>query len=186
MIDHLFGVCNASGTAFAYFYFDYSAQDLQTPNQFLSTILRQFITQKNSLNHLLGELYERCRKDRSQATVGDFLQMCRDLRTAFENCFILVDGLDESDGKKHRKEILDILKELELVKFKIAITSRPHLQNIKRHFQRISQLHVTASEKDIRSFCFSKFEENEDIRDLVDDKLQEEIVLTMAKNAQGM
>ena len=186
MIDHLLEIYNTSDAGFAYFYFDYRSRDLQTPNMFLATILRQLLSQRNGLTRPLIDLYGRCKKDRSQVTSADLLQMCREIKTAFKNCFVFIDALDESDGKRHRKEILDILEALEVVKFKIVITSRPHPQDVKRHFRNAKQIQVTASEADIRSFCLSRIEGNEDIRDLVDDQLQEDILLTMSTNAQGM
>ena len=148
--------------------------------------MKQLLIQRKASTHLLVELYERCRKDRSQVTVADLLQVCRQIRTTFENCFIVIDGLDESDGKRHRKEILGILEDLELVKYKIAITSRPHPRDIERYFRKATQIQVTASEADIRSFCFYTIDGNEDIRDLVEDILLEDILSTMSTNAHGM
>lgn len=170
----------------AYFYFDYRAQDLQTPNQFLATILRQLFIQTNASARLLFELYEKCRKDRSQVTIADLLQVCKDIRPAFANCFVAIDGLDESDSKRHRKDILGILEALELAQFKLVITSRPHPQDIERRFRKASQIRVIACEADIRRFCVSKIDDSEDIRDLIDDKLRDDILSTMSINAQGM
>lgn len=186
IVDQLLETYNTGSAGYAYFYFDYRAQDLQTPNLFIATILKQLIIQRKAFAHPLVELYERCRKDRSQVTVADLLQLCREIRTAFENCFIAIDGLDESDGKRHRKEILGILEDLELVNYKIVITSRPHPRDIERRFRKATQIQVTASEADIRSFCRSTIDGNEDIRDLVDDTLLEDILSTMSTNAQGM
>lgn len=186
MVDQLLETFNAGGAGLAYFYFDYRAQDLQTPNQFLVTILRQFVIQTKASAHLLVKLYERCRNDRSQVTIADLLQVCREIKTAFGSCFVVIDGLDESDSKRHRKEILDTLEGLELAKFKIVITSRPHPQDIERRFRKATQIQVIASEADIKSFCISKMDNNEDIRDLVDDKLRDDILSTMSTNAQGM
>lgn len=177
---------SAGDAGVAYFYFDYRAQDLQTPDQFLATILRQLLMQTKDSARLLVELYEKCRKDRSQVTVADLLQMCRDVRPAFASCFVLIDGLDESDSKRHRKDILDILEGLELAQFKLVITSRPHPQDIERRFRKATQIQVTACEADIRRFCISKIHDNEDICDLIDDKLRDDILSTMSTNAQGM
>lgn len=186
MVDQLLETYGASRTGVAYFYFDYSAQELQTPNQFLATILRQLFIQSKASGHLLVELYEKYRKDRSQVTVADLLQVCKDIRHAFANCFIAIDALDESDSKKHRKDILGILEALELAKFKLVITSRPHPQDIERRFRKASQIRVTACEADIRSFCISKIDDSEEICDLIDDKLRDDILSTMSTNAQGM
>lgn len=186
MVDQLLETYNAGGAGVAYFYFDYRAQDLQTPDQFFATILRQLITQTKTSARLLFELYENCKKDRSRVTVADLLQMCRDIRPTFASCFVIIDGLDESDSKRHRKDILGILEGLELAQFKLVITSRPHPRDIESRFRKAAQIRVTACEADIRSFCMSKIDENEDIRDLIDDKLREDILSTMSTNAQGM
>jgi hypothetical protein len=176
----------AGETGIAYFYFDYRDPELQTPNQFLATLLRQLVMQKESFPRFLFELYERWRKDRSQVTIADLMQGCKEIRIAFENCFIVVDALDESNGPRHRKEISDILEDLGLAKFKILITSRPHPQDIERSFRTAIQIQVSASEADIRHFCCSKIDGNEDIHYLVDDTLREDILSTMSKNSQGM
>ena len=186
MVDQLLEKYDATCTGVAYFYFDYRAQDLQTPNQFLATILRQLFMQTKLSAHLLLELNERYRKDRSQVTIADLLQACKDIRPAFANCFVAIDGLDESDSKRHRKDILDALEALELVQFKLVITSRPHPQDIERRFRKSSQIRVTACEADIRSFCVSKIDDSEDIRDLIDEKLRDDILSIMTTNAQGM
>ena len=186
MVDQLLTTYDTGSRGVAYFYFDYRAQDLQTPNQFLATILRQLLIQMKASPRLLIELYETCRKDRSQVTVANLLQVCKDIRPAFASCFIAIDGLDESDSKRHRKDILGILEALELAQFKLVITSRPHPQDIERRFREATQIRVTASEADIRSFCISKIDDSEDIRDLIDDKLREDILATMSTNAQGM
>ena len=186
IVDQLLETYDAGGTGVAYFYFDYRAQDLQTPNQFLAAMLRQLLILTKSSARLLAELYEKCRKDRSQVTVADLLQVCRDIRPAFANCFVAIDGLDESDSKRHRKDILAILEALELAQYKLVITSRPHPQDIERRFRKATQIRVTACEADVRSFCISKIDEDEDIRDLIDEKLREDILLTMSANAQGM
>lgn len=142
--------------------------------------------QKEAFARLLIEVYERCRKDRSQVTIADLMQVCKEIRSAFDDCFIVIDALDESNGKRHRKEISDILEDLELAKFKILITSRPHPQDIERRFHKALQIQAFASEEDIRNFCCSKIDGNEDIRELVDETLREDIISTMSKNAQGM
>lgn len=186
MVDKLLETYSTGGAGVAYFYFDYRAQDLQTPNQFLATILRQLSTQTKTSARLLADLYDKCRTDRSQVAVADLLQVCKDIRRLFASCLIVIDALDESDNKRHRKCILDILEALELAQFKLVITSRPHPQDIERRFRKAAQIRVTACEADIMSFCISKIDDNEDIRDLIDDKLRDDILSTMSTNAQGM
>lgn len=117
---------------------------------------------------------------------AELMQILKLVGVTFDRVFIIIDALDECDGKRHRKEILRILKNLEIAPFSLFVTSRPHPQDIKQHFENATRIHVEASEKDLRTFCSRMIDENENINELVDEALREDILSTISRNAQGM
>lgn len=172
--------------AIAHFYFDYQEQELQTPAYFMASLLKQLVLQKSRFPFLVIELYEQLKRERTHAIAAELLETLQKLGATFDRCFLVIDALDECDGKKHRREVLQILENLKQAHFKIFVTSRPHPHDILRLLGKETRIHVEADEADLKIFCSSMINSNDNLCELVDEALREDIISTIVKNAQGM
>jgi hypothetical protein len=115
--------------------------------------------------------------------MGGPLPSVKDLESAlaqicnhFSNTYLIFDALDECDFKRHRKPVLDILDRLRTTSVRILITSRPHPGDIKRKFDKDPQIVIRADDADIKTFIAHRIDGDNDISELVDEKLTEEII----------
>lgn len=185
-IDHLTSNFKTQDVGVSYFYFDYREQDIQTPAYFVASLLKQLAVQKACFPPPLLELYEKFKTESSQTLTTELSQVVKQVGITFDRLFVIIDALDECDGKRHRKEILRILKNLRVPPFRIFVTCRPHPQDIKQHFESATRIHVEASERDLRCFCSRMIDDNENVSELVDEALREDILFTISRNAKGM
>lgn len=186
VVDHLHEIFNTQNVGIAYFYFDYQNQETQIPAHFIACLLRQLAAQGKSFPRPLLELHDRYKREPIGLITTELGNVLKQVRTAFDTCFLVIDALDESDGKQHRREILRVIGDLEHAGFSILVTSRPHSHDINQHLINATQIPIKASEADLRMFCTYMVEANENTSDLLDNTLKEDIFSTISRNAQGM
>ena len=186
VIDHILCEELSANEGIAYFYFDYREQDVQTPTYFIASVLRQLAVQKVAFPQPLVDFYERFKQDQPQNVATELSQVFQEVCVTFDKCFIVIDALDECNGKSHRKDVLRILSSLNLQTFRIFVTSRPHPHEIKQQFQNAERIQIEASEADLKSYCRRMIESNESTCDIVDDTMKEEVADIISRNARGM
>ena len=172
--------------AIAYFYFDYQQSVQQTPQAFVANILRQFVSQKPSLPVSLLTLYDQRRQEDVLEYSGSLCEILTETVSCFETCFIIIDALDECSNASHRKSIMKMLSDSPWLGVRIFMTSRPHCSEIQTSLSDASHLLIKAHDDDIRAYCASALEMNDDISDLLDDDLREQCINNVAAQAQGM
>lgn len=185
VIDQIVDKKRSAAQGVAYFYFDYGEQNMQTPAYFVGSILRQLVVQKTVFPPPLLHFYQLFKEDDAHGSTSELVLILKDVCSVFDRCYIIVDALDECQ-KLYRKDILQILNDMNNGVVQIFVTSRPHSHDIKQHFKGTEQIKIEASEADIRTFCLRMIDENETTRDLADDDLREDIAETISKNARGM
>lgn len=94
----------------------------------------------------------------------------------FSNIYLIVDALDECEFKRNRKPVLNILDRLRETPARILVTSRPHPGDIKKKFDKYPQIAIRANDADIKTFVSQRIDGDDDILELVGEKLKEEIV----------
>ena len=170
----------------AYYYCDYREHSIQTPANLVASLLRQFCLQKESLPTPVSDFYNLYRKDGVRLQADELLRVLRKVLGEFDQSFVAVDALDETDGKKQRKGFLKVLTDLGLTSTKIFVTSRPHLQDVTQTFINASKIQIEATEIDIRRFLSRMIEDDEGMQDLMDEDLKEEVCGSIAQHAKGM
>ena len=186
VIDHISLKELPSDEALAYFYFDYQDQDQQRPIAFVANILRQLLAYKEVLPHSLIALYDRFRHHQVQAFPNELLDTFRDACLSFNKCYIVIDAFDECDRKDHRKEILNIFRNLHPSPVYLYFTSRPHCNDLSTHFVDREHIQIEASEDDIRSYCYHMMNGSDTFVEITDNSLRKEVAETLSNNAKGM
>jgi hypothetical protein len=152
----------------------------------LATLLRQVSNQISPLPRPITELYARFAKERDHIQFRDLKDAFFDVCQGFDRTFVIVDALDECDASRHRQHILSFLKESEKRSISLFVTSRPHLEDIRRAFGNSTQIEIGASTSDIKAYLEDKMDQAPDTADLIDTSLREEILSTIAQNSHGM
>ena len=185
VIDHISDVSISSNEGLAYFYFDFSEQNVQTPATFVGSIVRQLVVQRPAFPPSLVHFYRRFKEDEAHGSTSELVLILRDICATFDKCYFVIDALDECH-KAYRPEILHIVDDLCKDKNRLFVTSRPHSHDIKIQFQGTEQIHVEASEADIRTYCLQLLDGNESTHDLVEGNLRDEVADSISRNAHGM
>jgi hypothetical protein len=169
----------------AYYYFDYKEQEAQTPTIMVASLLRQLAGQRAVFPPSLLEYYENFKQDQARASTPELLHVFNEVCCTFSHSYIIVDALDECN-MSYRKDVLRILKDLDLAFVQLFITSRPHSQDITQSFNGAEQVQVEANEGDIKTYCHRMMDDNDTTRKLVEGALRAEVADIISKNAQGM
>lgn len=144
------------------------------------------MTQRKDSHLPLLKLYERVKRDRAQITEADLLMIIKECYSSFDECYIVIDALDECVKNAHRKKIMNTVNSLDLGIGHLCFTSRPHVHDIKQSFLHAQKIEIGASEADIRSYCHHMMEDDESIMEILDEPLKEEVADSIAAKAQGM
>jgi hypothetical protein len=172
----------------AYFYFDFQDQGSQTPTEVLSSILRQLVEAKGSLEtpQAVLDAYTRSWQSKMPLSVQDLLQLISDVSVASRATYIVLDALDELDGHKHRRPFLQALRELrEINNVRIFVTCRPHFREIETLLDPCLHVTIEAREGDLRTHLFQQLDKGE-MSDIVDEDFGNRIIETLVSKAHGM
>jgi len=186
VIDSLLNAKVSGNYAVAYYYFDYREQTQPHPALIMFNILRQIVTQLHTFPQSLRNLHAQLKEQDPRGLMREVSHVFFDIVAEVGHCFIILDALDECNGKSNRKEILHFLSSCKPETIHVFITARPHLQEIEQHFSDSVKVQVSADDHDLKEFCRRSINDNEYIRELVDKALERVIVETIADNAQGM
>ena len=104
----------------------------------------------------------------------------------YEECFIIIDALDECKHQAHRKEIVQLLESLPRTTSRVFVTSRLHAHDIKEYFEDALRVDVEASETDIKRYCYCMIEQSSSAAELISGPLRQQVVDTIASKAHGM
>ena len=104
----------------------------------------------------------------------------------YEECFIVIDALDECKHQAHRKEIVQFLKSLPRTKTRVFVTSRLHVHDIKEYFEDALGVDVEASETDIKRYCSRMIEQSTSAAELISGPLRQRVIDAIASKAHGM
>ena len=183
-IDHIIKTRKDAGVAF--FYFDFSAEDEQTPDQILSSLLKQLLLQLRGLPAPVKQLFDRSIMKAQIPQVNELQELLLAMRKEFNAVYLVIDALDECKVGNCRSDILEALQAFQ-ASMKLLVTSRPHLDDLNDSLGHASQVRLRAVESDIRDYVLNKLETRKAKKILgKDEKLKEEIVTSIAEGAHGM
>jgi hypothetical protein len=185
-VDHLSDKFTGQDVGIAYFYCEYGTASSQSLALFVSSLLKQLSAQKPAVPVPVIEYYQTHKKSEHRPPYTELLAILRQVCGLFDRCFIIVDALDEIDGKKHRGSYVTVLKGLVCSSAQVLVSSRPHAADIEKGLQHASKIRVEAHDADLRLYLGHMLEGDSDMQDLVDEQLKNEILDTLTCNAKGM
>ena len=174
-------LCKAVGenAAVGCFYFDFAAQEEQSPTAILGSVLKQIVSGLDEIPEGIVKGF----RDREKAIGGqglalpEIVEFLQDISSS--RCTsICIDALDECPAG-HRVKFLDSLNQI-LQKSpgaRIFLTGRPHIRaEIDKHLGgRVVTRSIAPTKNDIITFLRAKLREDT-IPDAMDEGLSEEII----------
>ncbi|KAF3179460.1 hypothetical protein EYR41_003101 [Orbilia oligospora] len=188
VINHISDHSVDNGVGLAFFYCDYQDQDKQTPDYLVASLTKQLVRRTLTLPSKLEELYQVFCKEHRLPKISELIALLLQVSTCFSQTYLIIDALDESDFRRHRRGILSALHELEAKQrsLKIFVTSRSHPMDIRNAYESGLNIKITASKSDIRDYITSCLTNDENLADLIQPKLRTEIVDHISEIAGGM
>lgn len=189
-VDHLRAQFKDKEVAVAYYYYDYSDQQSQSPVNLARSLLRQLSSNGHLVPSAVTEFYQRTRNDTKDETwFHDLLNILRRVAATFTRCVILLDALDEAGIRSQRSglfEVLDALRSPSGTRVQVLATTRSHALSVATGFHKAVTIDVIADPRDLRLFLKQAIEEHPDSVDILDGDLREQVLNTLCDNANGM
>jgi len=155
-IDWLGDRARGQGVTVACFYFDFAAQQEQSPANMLGAVLKQIVSGLGDVPREIVQAYE----DQKEVIGGrgpqlaDIVKMLQNT-ASIKRTFICIDALDECVAR-HRVKILDSLNRVlqSSPGTRVFMTGRPHIQAevAKRLSGRVTTMHIAPRRHDIISY----------------------------------
>ncbi|KAI0137469.1 hypothetical protein BJ170DRAFT_590398 [Xylariales sp. AK1849] len=157
VVDHLqtkFTNNDEMGIAFLYCNFRRKAE--QSARDLLSSLLRQLLSQKRTIPHLIMKTYEECHQKKRHATFQEILDGLRVVIASFSRCYFIVDALDESQVSRDGRDkfLTELFKLQKSTKVNLFATSR-HIPDIEDKFVGFPKIEVGGHKDDIRRYLVS-------------------------------
>lgn len=169
-------------TGIAVFYFDYKDTIDQTAERVFSSILKQLASQQSKLHDKVKALFLP-KSDTVSTSLDDIISAIISISQDFKHIYLLFDALDECDYETQDcviSYLARISKDCQPVRY--FVTSRPHLNQIKKYFHTPIEFELSANEADIELLVRSRLKKN---RELSPDFI-EEVLKKLTSNAGGM
>jgi len=189
VVDHLRTLYKNEDVAIAFYYYDYSEQQYQSPSNFARALLRQLCSSSQTVPTSVAEFYQRSRNDvKDQTWFNDLLSILRRVISTYNRCFIIIDALDEADARTQRTGFIDVLDAIRGSgnSLRVLATSRPHALSNIENFHNPIMLDIVADPTDLRQYLNQTISEHPDSEYTMDRELKEQIVQTLCSNANGM
>ena len=189
MIDTLCKHAQAGHAVFACFYFDFAAQEEQSPGAILGSVLRQAVAGLDKVPERIIKAF----RGRERAiggqrlALGEIVEFLQDISSA-RSTFICIDALDECPAG-HRPKLLDSFYQIlqNSPGARILLTGRPHIRGeIDKYLARRAETRViTPTKGDIIKFLRAKLKEDT-IPDAMDECLEGEIIKNIPESVSEM
>ena len=167
-------------------YFDYQRADTQPQRTLLASVLRQLLRQ------LWPDVPSACKKWLKNTIKSDKPQLA-DLEENFfsilsyvENCYIVVDALDESGSPNERAELLTLLTKLaDIPSVRLCITSRSGIADIQSVLEGAQRVDVQADRDDLKT-CLSTMIDRSSSREWIKTSDRDSIIDNIIERSHGM
>lgn len=189
IVDHLRASYKSEDVAIAFYYYDYSEQQSQSPSSFARSLLRQLCSSGRTVPTSVADFYQRTRNDvKDQTWFSDLLSILRRVVSTYARCFIIVDALDEADAQSQRSGFLEVLDAIRGGGdvLKLLATSRAHALSSVGRFHDPIMFDVVANPSDLRQYLNQAIDEHPDSEYTMDSDLKEQILQTLCNHANGM
>jgi len=189
VMDKLGDWAFGQGVTVAGFYFNYAAQEEQSPASMLGAVLKQVVSGLEEVPEEIAQEYE----DQKQVIGGRAPQLANIVRmlqntASRKRTFICIDALDECVAG-YRVKILDSLNQVlqSSPGTRLFVTGRPHIEAEvgKRLSGRGTAIRITPNRRDIISYLQRRLEEDT-TPDAMDDNLKADILKKISKDVSEM
>jgi len=150
-----------------------------------ASLLRQLAQRMKLLPSQVDELYNRLQPANKRPTKDQLISLILSILPSFVFTYIVIDAFDEY-VEGHRMEFLTVLSQLQVPSVHILITSRPHIDEIKKTFSQWPHVEIKAHHEDIYCLFDQKLQRNSKSKRRITADFQEEIVHTIVEKAHGM
>jgi len=185
-VNHISSIFSSKNFGIAYLYCDYQDQTDQNPENLTASLVKQLARKQIVMPPRLEELYNKFSRGGKRPDLKELTALLLQLSGSFLQTYIVVDALDECESTVHRKQFLSVLQAMEDAHIKLFITSRSHPPDIRRAFNRKSQLNIVATEQDIREYLASRLDDDYELSDLIGPDLRDDILSNITSNVRGM
>ena len=189
VIDTLCDQDGEKNVTVACFYFDFAAQNDQSPTTTMGALLKQVVGGLEEIPEEISRAYQKQKKALGGRgpRLSDIVKMLQ-TTTSKERTFICIDALDEC-VPEHQAKILDSLNQI-LQKSpgtRIFVTGRPHIRPeiTRRLAGRMTSLPISTKRDDIIRYLHSRLEEDI-IPDAMDSSLEAEILKKIPEDVSEM
>ena len=189
MIDTLCDQAGGRNATVACFYFDFAAQNEQSPANMLGSLLKQLVSGQEGIP---GEVWQAYQNQKNAIggrgpRLSDIVKMLQ-TTSSKKRTFICIDALDEC-AAGHRVKLLDSLNQV-LQKSpgtRVFMTGRPHiLPEIRRRLSgRITSISISPKRDDIIRYLHSKLDEDTN-PDAMDSSLEADILRKIPEDISEM
>ena len=189
VMDKLGDWAFGQGVTVAGFYFDYAAQEEQSPASVLGAVLKQVVSGLEEVPEEIAQEYE----GQKQVIGGRKPQLANIVRmlqntASMKRTFICIDALDECVAR-YRVKILDSLNQVlkSSPGTRLLVTGRPHIEAEvgKRLSGRGTAVRITPHRRDIISYLQHRLEEDT-TPDAMDHNLKVDILEKISKDVSEM
>ena len=189
VIDSLCDQTRGQNSTVACFYFDYVAQNEQSPTNMLGSLLKQLVCGQEEIPEEISRAY----RDQQNAIGGRGLQLSDIVKmlqaiSSKKPTFICIDALDEC-AEGHRVKVLDSLNQIlqGSPSTRIFITGRLHVvpEIGGRLARRVTSVSISPKRDDIIAYLRSKLDEDTN-PDAMDSSLEADILKKIPEDVSEM
>ncbi|TAQ87668.1 hypothetical protein B7494_g4027 [Chlorociboria aeruginascens] len=188
IIDKLDKEFPSTDVGLAYIYCNYKERETQTLANLLASIVQQLIWRRKQLPEEIMAIYRDHLDKGLRPSRPECVKMLQVVTKCFSKVYIVVDALDECDADaKTRKDLISEILNLSTTDIQLLCTSR-NLSDIENIFQNTLRLDIRATDEDVSLFLRAFIQGEEQLSQFCESNpsLEEEIIETISKNANGM
>lgn len=186
MVDHLRENQLDAEIGIACIYCNYKEQDVQTPANLIASIWMQLVLGKAVVNDDVKKLYKKHIDKDTRPNFQEVSEILKKETDNYKKLYVIIDALDECTDDFSRETLVEQIQGLQ-PKVNLLVTSRV-LDSIARIFAGAPVLEISASPADVRAYVAGRVSRGGQLSRHVkiDLMLFEDIVKSVAENAQGM
>ena len=189
IIEEVLKLCqDDSGSALAYFYFDFQNRDQQQCESLLRSSIAQFSDQAPNTPEALQRLYSRCQSSRYRPDSDDLTATLQCIVQEFRRAYIVVDALDECTERESLLELIEKMVDWNSNTLHILVTSRKEREiedSLILQCQHTMALQGSVIARDIEIHVFEKLRNDPRLKKWPA-KVRAEIKEKLMKGACGM